>query len=171
MTPSCQLYLQRTELPERLTLGLLRQYLAPDTPQWISLEPRAWLPERQGRRLSGPLPGLTPLATRLPDGLDDLPLLAASLFEAERWRHFHDAHPLSGQPSLCITWSLTHFAGACHIDELHRETHCVLSWHDRQRFGLPLPNPLPEQLEVEHYIQNGKRLAWRLIPPGMEACA
>ncbi|MEN9984600.1 MAG: hypothetical protein RI925_102 [Pseudomonadota bacterium] len=169
MTPNRQLYIQRAPLPERLTLGLLRQYLAPDTPQWISLEPRAWLPERNGSRLRGPLPGLAPLAERLPDGLDDLPLLAASLFEAGRWRHFHDAHPLSEQPSLCITWSLTSFAGAHCIDELHRETHRVLSWHDRQRFGLSQHNPLPDQLEVEHYHQNGKRLTWRLIPPCMEA--
>ena len=44
----------------------------------------------------------------------------------------------------------------------------VLTWQDRQRFGLSPDKSLPAALDVEHYYQNGKRLAWRLIPQGTE---
>ena len=156
-------------LAGRLTVGMLRQYITPGVPLWISLEPRPWLPERDGQRLTGRLPGLEPLARSLPEGLDDLPLLAASLYEQNQWRHFHDAHPLSNLAGQCITWSLTPREGARPLEGLLCRRQQVLSWQDRQRFGLAPQSPLPASLETEHYYQNGKRLAWRLIPTQAEA--
>lgn len=159
------LYVHHEELAERLTVGLLRQYITQKNPLWISLEPRAWLPERNGRRLSGRLPGLEPLTHNLPEGLDDLPVLAASLYAQNHWQHFHDAHPLSQLPSRCITWSLAppEDKDSQPLEVLYQRQQ-VLRWHDRQRFGLPAQSTLPPALETEHYYQNGKRLAWRLIP-------
>jgi len=163
------LYIRNTPLAEPLTVGLLRQNIKPDTPIWISLEPRAWLPERNGRRISGRLPGLSPLARALPDSLDDLPLLAASLFGAVHWQHFYDAHPFSGLPGQVITWSMNPAEGSQAIEGLLCQKRQVLPWQDRQRFGLPPEDTLPASLSVEHYYQSGKRLAWRLIPTGTEA--
>ena len=165
------LYVHSQPLAEPLTLGLLRQYIQPETPLWISLEPRAWLLERKGRRLSGRLPGLAPLTRTLPEGMDDLPLLAASLFEHNRWRHFLDAQPLSQIPGQCITWSLEPQEGAEIVAGLLCQKQGVLPWQDRQRFGLPQDSALPARLDVEHYYLSGKRLAWRLIPGCTEASA
>lgn len=156
------LYVRREPLPGRLTLGLLRPYLADAGPVWLSLEPRPWLPERDGKRQPGRLPGLTPLARGLPEGLDDLPLLAASLYAQDHWRHFHDAHPLSELPGQCLTWSLSDQEGAIATQTLCQRQR-VLPWQDLQRFGLA-QSDLPSSLETEHYYLNGKRLTWRLIP-------
>lgn len=156
------LYVHRENLAERLTLGWLRRHIPDNAPLWISLEPRAWLPERDGRRQSGRIPGLAPLVRQLPDGLDDLPLLTASLYEGTCWRHFHDAHPLSGLPGQCITWSLDPLAKADSLEGLLSTKQQVLTWQDRQRFGLAPDNALPDILSVEHYYQHGKRIAWRL---------
>lgn len=163
------LHVRHEQLAGRLTVGMLRQYITPEAPLWISLEPRAWLPERDGRRLNGRLPGLEPLARSLPEGLDDLPLLAASLYEHNHWRHFHDAHPLSSLAGQCITWSLAPVEGARTLDGLLCHRQQVLCWQDRQRFGLAPQGVLSPSLETEHYYQNGKRLAWRLIPTQAEA--
>lgn len=166
MTPPTQtqtLYVRREPLAERLTIGWLRQHLPVDTPLWISLEPRPWLPVRDGRRLTGRLPGLEPLARSLPEGLDDLPLIAASLYMPQQWQHFYDAHPMSGLSGQRITWSLTPQQDSLELNTLPIRQQ-VLSWQDRQRFGLGAQHPLPARLETEHYYQNGKRLAWRLIP-------
>lgn len=162
------LHVRHEQLAGRLTVGMLRQYITPEAPLWISLEPRAWLPERDGKRLSGRLPGLEPLARSLPEGLDDLPLLAASLYAPDRWRHFHDAHPLSKLAGQCITWSLAPQEGSRPLETLCQRQQ-VLCWQDRQRFGLPAQGALPPSLETEHYFQHGKRLAWRLIPTHAEA--
>lgn len=157
------LYVRHEPLAERLTIGLLRQYLTPEIPLWISLEPRPWLPERDGRRLTGRLQGLEPLARSLPEDLDDLPLLAASLYAQGHWRHFHDAHPLSKLAGQCITWSLAPQEGSRPLETLCQRQQ-VLCWQDRQRFSLAAQSVLPSALETEHYYQNGKRLVWRLIP-------
>lgn len=167
------LHWHREALTERLTVGSLRRFVQPGLPVWISLEPRAWLPKRDGRHLTGLLPGLKPLARCLPEGLDDLPLLTASLYEARQWRHFHDANPLSGLAGHCITWQLDPAAGASTLGDLNVQTQQVLTWQDRQRFGLSPDSALPAALHVEHFYQKGKRLAWRLIPnnPAAEARA
>jgi len=166
------LYVHRESISERLTLGWLRQHITPGMPPlWISLEPRAWLPERDGRRQSGRLLGVAPLARCLPDGLDDMPLLTASLYEHKRWRHFHDAHPLSQLSSQCITWSLEPMPDFQMLEGLHCSHQKVLTWQDRKRFGLSLDNSLPEELDVEHYYQNGQRLTWRLLTQNAEAYA
>lgn len=162
------LYLTHHPLDTRLTLGLLRQYIEPETPLWISIEPRAWLPERDGQRKSGRLSGLAPLARALPNDLDDLPLLAASLFEADRWRHFHDAQPLSGIPGQCLTWSLTPSADAQTVEGLLCQRQQVLPWQDRQRFGLRRDDTLTAAIPVEHYYRSGRRLAWRLVAVSTE---
>lgn len=157
------LHVRQEPLAERLTIGLLRQYIPPGTPLWISLDPRPWLPERGGRRLAGRLPGIEPLARRLPEGLDDLPLYAASLYAQDHWQHFLDAHPLSGLPGRRITWSLVPQDGSQRL-----QTHCqrqrVLCWQDRHRFGLAAQSELAGELHTEHYYLDGKRIAWRLIP-------
>ncbi|WP_240098344.1 hypothetical protein [Thermomonas flagellata] len=157
------LYVLQQPLADRLTLGLLRQHIQTTDPLWISLEPRPWLPQRDGKRLTGRLPGIEPLARTLPEGLDDLPLLAASVYTPGHWQHFHDAHPLSGLPGQCITWSLESQEGSRSIEVLCRRQP-VLTWQDRHRFGLAGQGVLPPSLETEHYYQNGKRLAWRLLP-------
>lgn len=166
-----RLYVTRQPLPEPLTIGLLRGHIRPEATQWISLEPRAWLPERDGRRISGRLPGLAPLAATLPDGLDDLPLLCASLYGEDRWMHFYDTHPLSQLPGNLIIWSLQPSDGAQRIDDLQCRQQAVLTWRDRERFGLPADDALPESLVVEHYFQGGRLIAWRLIPSCTEVCA
>lgn len=166
-----QLYLVKKPLPQPLTIGLLRQYIQPDAAQWISLEPRAWLPERNGQLLSGRLPGLAPLSPTLPVGLDDHPLLNASLYGEEHWMHFHDAHPLSQEPGGILTWSKHPSDGAKPIDGLQRQRQTVLSWHDRDRFGLSTDSALPASLAVERYYQSGKLIAWCLIPTRTEVCA
>lgn len=161
------LYVHKEDMAERLTLGWLRQHITLDTPLWISLEPRAWLPERDGHRQSGRL-GLAPLVRQLPNDLDDMPLLTASLYEDKCWRHFHDAHPLSGISGQYITWSLEPMANAQVLENLLCKKQEVLPWQDRQRFGLLPDNALPAVLTVEHYYQHGKRLAWRLLPHNRE---
>lgn len=167
MTPQT-LYVKREPLGERLTIGLLRRYILDEAPLWISLEPRPWLLERDGRRLTGRLPGLEPLARSLPENLDDLPLYTASLYAQDYWQHFHDAQPLSGWPGQCITFSLAATQDSRAFKTLVKRQQ-VLSWQDRQRFGLAANSMLPSVLESEHFYhqENGKRLTWRLIP--MEA--
>lgn len=157
-----QLYVTHQPLDSRLTIGLLHDHVRSLAPRWISLESRAWLLEREGRLLTGRLPGLEPLARELPEGLDDLPLLCASLYGEYRWLHFHDAHPLSQTPGQVITWSLDPIAGAEKIDGILCQKQNVLTWRDRPRFGLDTNPDLPETLDVERYYQHGKLVAWRL---------
>ncbi len=158
------LYWHRDPLPERLSIGYLRTRL-PDSPVWISLEPRSHLPFREGKYLRGRIPGLSPLCRTLPENLDDLPLLSASFFGPERWQHFHDAHPLSQQPGFLVTWSLQPFFESNPLScELPSEMDSVLSWQDRDRFGLAKEQELPICLNVQRFLVHGKQLTWRLIP-------
>lgn len=166
-----QLHFRRDALDAALTIALLRSHLDSGGAPWISLEPRAWLPERNGQHISGRLPGLAPLARTLPDGLDDLPLLAASLYHTDSWIHFHAAHPLSHTPGNVFSWHTQPFEGSRPIEDLQCQRQSVLSWQDRDRFGLPPDQALPESLKVERYYQRGKLIAWRLIPTCTEACA
>lgn len=166
------IFRQNEELKDALTIGWLRQKLQEipvEIPRLISLEPRAELLKRDGRRLRGRLSGLAPLAHALPDGLDDLPLLAASLFLPDRWQHFFDEHILSGTKRQCITWSFQPL-NEKPITDLQCVEQEVMAWQerDRQRFGLSEQQTLPTVLKVEHFYQSGKRLAWRLIPPPLE---
>ncbi len=164
------LHVNQQVLTEPLTIGTLRDRWPSLQPLWISLEPRAWLLERDGRPLTGRLPGLAPLARRLPDALDDLPLLEASIHWGRQWQHFHDAHPLSKTPGRVVTWSLDAFDGADGVEGLASQRQEVLSWRDRERFGLAPDPELPEKLAVERYLQGGRLIAWRLLSePSMEA--
>ncbi|MGB9578603.1 MAG: hypothetical protein ACPL3S_04960, partial [Halothiobacillaceae bacterium] len=152
-----------------LTLGLLRARWQDASPLWVSLEPRACLLDRDARPLTGRLPGLEPLARALPEGLDDLPLLAASFYGARTWSHFHDAHPLSATPGRYVTWSLDPMDGGERIEGIKAKQQKVLTWRDRQRFGLPDELLSTGQLTVERYFHGGRLIAWRLLEPSAEA--
>jgi len=156
------LYVLCAPLEGRLDLGLVKREAAGFSPAWIAVEPRASLPVLDGRVHRGRIPGLEPLCQSLPEGLDDLPLLAASLYANERWRHLHDAHPASGVSGFSVTWSLTSFEGARAIEGLETRRQSVLTWQDRDRFGLGASN-LPQRMEVDHFFHAGKRLAWRIV--------
>lgn len=162
------LHVRKQVLTESLTIGTLRARWPALRPLWISLEPRAWILERDGRPLTGRLPGLAPLARRLPDGLDDLPLLGASFHTGRQWHHFHDAHPLSRTPGRLVTWSLDSFDGSELVEGLSCQQQDVLTWRDRERFGLAPDPELPEMLAVERYIQGGRLIAWRFAERSLE---
>ncbi|ACD82934.1 hypothetical protein [Candidatus Methylacidiphilum infernorum] len=160
-----RLYLLRQDLAGRLTIGLLRQHISGNDPSWISLEPRAWLLECDGSFLWGRLRWLYPLVRRLPDGLDDLPLLAATLYEPNRWHHFYDAQPLSRLPAQKITWSLLPLdspENVQQIDGLECKTTEVYCWQDIGRFGLSPDHLLREPLSIKHFFLKGRRVAWTL---------
>lgn len=157
------LHVRQQALTEALTIGTLRARWMAARPIWISLEPRAWLLERAGRPLTGRLPGLAPLARTLPEGLDDLPLLGASFYSERQWWHFHDAHPLSNTPGRLITWSLDAFDGADRVEGLVCQRQDILTWRDRERFGLAPDPELPEKLSIERYMQGGRLIVWRFL--------
>jgi hypothetical protein len=159
------LYFRREPLAAPLTIGWLRAHL-PEQPVWISLEPYPQLPERNGKRLRGPIPGLAPLMTCLPDAQwDDLPLASAALFGPRRWSHIVAAQLLSGQPGAIYTWQLDQGEGFEAIPEVNQQALPVLPWQDRQRFGLhTLPTALPQQIATEHFHKAGRRITWRIVP-------
>lgn len=166
MTDTTTLYVATDPLESRLTLALVREFATTRFPSplgWISLEPRPSLPLRNGRPLTGRLPGFEPLARTFPEGYDDLPLANASLYGPRTWLHLIDGQPLSGLPGSCHRWSLDPFPGAEPLTELLRHTRPVLTWHDRRRFGLPETSALPPALETEHYLRHGQLIAWRLL--------
>ncbi len=160
------LYHRTNLLKDRLTIGLLRQHLTSCTGLlWISLEPRAWFPVRDGNIVPGRMPGLSPLLRQLPEDLPDhLPLLAASIYEQAQWRHFVDAQPASNLPTRCYTWNQTSLEESEYLTDLLCKTEPVLSWQDRQRFGLTDIQGWPTQLKIEHYFYQGRRLTWRILP-------
>lgn len=157
------LYLQRQSLEGPLTLGSLRKQ-AHSGIAWFSLEPRPFLPAREGRILTGRIPGLAPLADHLLEGFDDLPLLAASLYSQRQWSHLHDVQPLSQTSASLVTWSLDPLEDAQEIPDLIVKQQRVLTWQDRKRFGFEDGSSLPKHLQVEHYFQAGRRLTWRIRP-------
>ena len=167
------LYSRQQPYPQadRLTLAWLRTQvtqLSPDmaTPVWIALEPRAWLPpDSQGHPRAGRIAGLAPLARQLPDAPPELPLLAASLYLANTWHHWHDAQPLSGLPLQHIHWSSQPLDFGQQHTNLIRTDDKALTWQDRARFGLEAETaPAQQPLNVEHFFLNGKRLTWRILP-------
>lgn len=164
------LYHRTDVLKDRLTIGFLRQHLTSCTGLlWISLEPRAWFPVCDGNIVQGRMPGLSPLLRQLPEDLpDDLPLLAASIYEHAQWRHFVDAQPASNLPTRCYTWSQTSLEESESLTDLICKTEPVLSWQDRQRFGLTGTQGWPMQLKTKHYFHQGRRLTWCILPEGEE---
>lgn len=165
------LYLQQQSLAAPLTLGALRKY-ADFKVAWFSMEPRPSLPVQEGRILMGQIPGLTPLDNQLPQGLDDLPLLSASLYGERSWLHLHDAHPMSKTPGNIFTWSMDPVEDAEEILGLVIKRQKVLTWQDRKRFGFKEVSSLSEHLQVEHFFRAGRRLTWRIRPEnGLEANA
>lgn len=160
------LYFRREPLETPLTLGSLRANL-PEHLVWISLEPYPQLPERNGKRLRGPIPELAPLTTHLPDPQwDDLPLATATLFGSRSWTLLVAPQPLSGQSGMRLTWQLDEaplFEAITGIT-VHRQP--VLPWQDRDRFGRQNDSALalPQKLTVEHFYQAGRRITWRLVP-------
>lgn len=159
------LYFKRHPLEGSLTIGRLGDLL-PAEVGWYALEPRPSLPRREGRAVRGPLAGLAPLATALPTGWDELPLLSASWYGERQWVHLHDAQPLSRTPAYLYHWSAEPLDDADEILQgLRIRTQNVLSWQDLDRFGLEHTVALPQTLQVEHYFRAGRRLTWRLLPP------
>lgn len=180
-SPTTQtLYVQRQQHqhhPQPLTVGYVLKHIAQDLqhrPFWLTLEPRVCLPTTNGRRIKGRLPGLEPLSNTLPpDTLNDLPLLAASIYTHTYWQHWHDGHPLSKQAICVWTWQTQRpeakelGQGKPEIHTIHncqRKVQSVLRWEDRARFGLDKPASCQEPLEVEQYHHQGKLVAWRLMP-------
>ncbi len=165
------LYCYRRLMPahQRLTLAYLHHHLTQIniTLAWIALEPRAALPRIDQQPRRGRIAGLTVLSRQLPSGLDDLPLLSASLYGQDQWVHLHDAHPLSQLPGQILRWSLRPINDE-EVQpvsaEVRVESTQVLLWQDRQRFGLPNDESLPNELTVQHFIRHGRRIAWRLLP-------
>jgi transposase len=159
------LYFRREPLAAPLTIGWLRAHL-PEQPVWISLEPYPQLPERNGKRLRGAIPGLAPLMTCLPDPQwDDLPLASAAFFGPRHWAHLVAAQPLSEQCGAIFTWQLDQGEGFEAIPEVRPQAQPVLPWQDRHRFGLhALPTGLPQTLATEHFHKAGRRITWRIVP-------
>lgn len=158
------LYLQQQTLEGPLTVGALRKHIAFEI-AWFSLEPRPSLPVQEGKMRTGRIPGLAPLDRQLPQGLDDLPLLSASLYGERRWLHLHDAHPLSRILGSILTWSMDPMEGAQEIPSLAIKNQDVLTWQDRKRFGFEEDSSLPQTLQIEHFFRAGRRLTWRIACP------
>lgn len=165
------LYLAKEKLTKPLTVDSLRSYLPADAAVWISLDPQANLPKREGKRISGRLPGLAPLMRELPDAWGDIPLLYASIYGNGQWQHFCAAHPLSQQSGQLFTWRTTSPEGGVKAEKLNLQCRSerVLTWRDRARFGLETDANLPKALHVEHFYQAGKLITWRLLPMDSES--